>query len=116
MPIDETVANQTMAGIRQRLDLLAPVYKKAVARTTGAAWAEEREQMLSKIIAAVSGYDGKEATLAVFILGQVKQILGDLEGLERVKLEYESLEQSSSKIAAAVNEQRKEWKENDRPS
>jgi predicted aspartyl protease len=96
-----------MAEMRRRLDMLAPVYQKAIARASGPSAAEEGKAALTKIKAAIFGYDGKDATLAVFILGQVKEILGEQEGLERVKIEYESLQQSIHKIAVALDEQRK---------
>jgi hypothetical protein len=93
--------NRTRQDLQKRLDTknarksyLEPLYLRAREYVKTPQYQQQRDDALAQITRALNQFKGSDATNAVFVLGQIKQILAPLEAITAPIVEYESIQKS----------------------
>lgn len=87
----------TLEAKQTRLRQIEAQYIRTKQYLSSPEWGAKRDEILLRIARALASYDptlkaGQDATTAVFVLGQAKQIMLELQEISDVIVEFESLQ------------------------
>lgn len=80
----------SIAGKRTRLKFLEGAYLRAQQCVKAKEWGPLRDKALDRVGRLVRTYQGEEAVKAVFVLGQIREIINEADGPMNLIREYES--------------------------
>lgn len=94
----EDPVTRSIEAKKTKLKLLETTYKRALELIKSEEWTEKREKALERVGRLVRSYQGGEATQAIYIMGQVREIISEADGPLQVIREYESERKSLQEL------------------
>lgn len=98
--VDFSGMNPSPEEVQSKLEATRPLYNKACAALDGndEEYEVKKKAAILKISRLVRGYDGKGDSSAAFILGQIRNIVDELQAPLTIKLEWENLKHRFGEI------------------
>ena len=94
----EDPVTRSIEAKKTKLKLLETTYKRALELIKSEEWTDKREKALERVGRLVRSYQGGEPTLAVYLMGQIREIIGEADGPLQVIREYESERKSLQEL------------------